>query len=146
MKPSHTQFPASENQVTPLAGIVLAVCVALAALAGAQEKPSKPAQSRKAPPPFAIVFVTVWGPGNLPLYGVPVKLQKVGQKKPHWEGASDHNGEIAFRVPAGKADYQVTADLSHIKSKEYKGLQLKQPVRVHIEGDERVDTGLHLSK
>jgi hypothetical protein len=94
--------------------------------------------------PYALIFGTVWGPDDRPLYGVKVKIRRADQKKAHWELYSDHHGEFAQRVPAGQADYLVRADVKGYKSPTGKELQPGLEVRVHIENDERTDIGLHL--
>jgi len=94
--------------------------------------------------PYALIFGTVWGPDNRPIYGVNVKIRRLPDKKPKWELTSDHAGEFAQRVPAGKADYVVWADLKRVKTTDGQALHLAQEVTVHVEYDERVDIGLHL--
>lgn len=94
--------------------------------------------------PYALIYGTVWGPDNRPVYGVPVKLRREGDKKPKWEQYSDHQGEFAFRVPAGKATYYLIPDLKNVKGPDGNKLQLDKPVTVEVQNDERVDTGLHL--
>ncbi len=94
--------------------------------------------------PYALIFGTVWGPSNAPLYAVRVKLRREGDKKPKWEQFSDHRGEFAFRVPAGKATYFVSADLKGYKLPDGSKLQGGEDVKVDIENDERSDIGLHL--
>jgi hypothetical protein len=94
--------------------------------------------------PYALIFGTVWGPDNHPLYGVKVLIRRADQKKAHWELYSNHNGEFAQRLPAGQADYLVWADLKGYKRPSGKQLQSEKEVKVHIEKDERVDIGLHL--
>ena len=94
--------------------------------------------------PYALIFGTVWSPDNRHVYGVKIKCRRSDQKKPHWEQYSDHNGEFAFRVPAGKADYLVSVDLKDFKSLEGKKFQAPPEVTVHIENDERTDIGVHL--
>jgi len=112
-----------------------------------------PSASAAAPPkdlkpgdPYALIFGTVWGPDNRAVYGITVKIRRVTDKKPKWEVYSDHAGEFAQRVPAGKADYVVTADLKHIKTTDGQPLHLAQEADVHVEYDERVDIGLHLTR
>ena len=58
--------------------------------------------------PYALIFGTVWGPDDRPVYGVKVLIRRADQKKAKWELYSDHQGEFAQRVPAAKADYLVT--------------------------------------
>jgi len=94
--------------------------------------------------PYALIFGTVWGPDSLPLYGVKIKVRRASDKKARWELYSDHSGEFAQRVPAGKQDYVVWADLNGYKSNNGKQLTNGPEVTVHIEDDERADIGLHL--
>jgi hypothetical protein len=94
--------------------------------------------------PYALIFGTVWGPDDRPIYGVHVKIRRADQKRAKWELYSDHRGEFAQRLPAGKADYVVWADLKGFKLLEGKQLKPGDEVAVHIDGDERADIGLHL--
>ena len=96
--------------------------------------------------PYALIFGTVWGPDNRPVYGVKVLIRRADQKKPKWELYSDHQGEFAQRVPAAKADYLVWPDLKAFKPLNGKMLHPGEPVTVHIEYDERADIGLHLKE
>ena len=67
-------------------------------------------QAQKQPKPgepYALIFGTVWGPNDRPVYGVKVKIRRSRDKKAKWELVSDHQGEFAQRLPAGKADYVV---------------------------------------
>ncbi len=89
---------------------------------------------------YALIFGTVWGPEQRPVQGVAVKIRRANDKRARWEQVSDRRGEFAQRVPAGKADYIVWAEP---KSKKNKALT---EVTVHIESDERVDIGLHLTE
>jgi hypothetical protein len=93
--------------------------------------------------PYALIFGTVWGPDDHPVYGVKVKIRREGEKKFRWEQYSNHSGEFAQRLPAGKQDYVVSADTKGIKSKNGQPLQADE-VKVHIDADERADTSLHL--
>jgi hypothetical protein len=95
--------------------------------------------------PYALIVGTVWGPDNRPVYGVPVKIRRSKDKKPKWEVYSDHHGEFAQRLPRGDSDYILSADLKHVKTPDGKPLRLVQEVTIHITGEERVDTGLHLT-
>ncbi|MDP9161090.1 MAG: hypothetical protein M3O09_12800 [Acidobacteriota bacterium] len=94
--------------------------------------------------PYALIFGTVWGPDNRPLYRVKVKLRRSEDKKWRWEQYSDHNGEFAVRVPSGKAEYIVWADVRHYKLVNGEGLHPSDEIKVQVENEERVDTGLHL--
>jgi len=97
--------------------------------------------------PYALIFGTVWGPDDRPIFGVAVKIRRAKDKakKVRWEVYSDHHGEFAQRVPAGESDYILWADLKGFKPADGKPLHLVQEVTVHVYGDEREDTGLHLT-
>ena len=103
-------------------------------------------QGREQPKPadYALIFGTVWGPDDRPVYGVEVKIRVAGEKKARWKVSSNHLGEFEQRLPVGQQDYVLWADLRGYKNHAYKHLQPGQEVTVHIEKDERVDTGLHL--
>ena len=88
--------------------------------------------------PYALIYATVWGSGAETIYGVKVQLRRQGDKKVIAEEVSNHTGEVAFRVPAGKQDYTLTADVKGSKDKA------KPTVTAHVENDERVEVSLHL--
>jgi hypothetical protein len=120
-----------------LVGLLLCVAAAIAVHPATAEQ-------KKSEKPYALIFGTVWGPDNHPRHGVRVKIRRVDEQKPRWELYSDHNGEFAQRVPAGKADYVVWVDLKGYKYNNDKQLRVGTEVTVHIENDERADIGLHL--
>lgn len=113
--------------------LMLALLVLTASGLGAAPAPEKPKEK-----PYALIFGTVFGPDARGVAGVKVKIRRSDQKKAKWELYSDSRGEFAQRVPAGKADYVVWADLKGPKD------QSRQEVTVHVENEERVDIGLHL--
>ncbi len=80
------------------------------------------------------------------MYGVHIQLRRSTEKKVRWDAYSDHNGEFAFRVPAGRVDYVITTDLKNFKFQKGKELKAAEDVVVKIENDERADVGLHLKK
>jgi hypothetical protein len=118
----------------------VALCVSTARVSASPAVPGY----QKAEEPYALIFGTVWGPDDRPLYGVRVKIRRADEKKGHWELYSDHHGEFAQRVPPGPGDYLVGADLKGYKSPSGKELHQDGEVKVHIEKDERQDIGLHL--
>ncbi len=89
---------------------------------------------------YALIYATVWGSGAETVYGVKVQLRLAGNKKVIAEQISNHTGEVAFRVPAGKADYSLTADVKLSKGKT------KPETVAHVENDERVEVSLHLTE
>lgn len=106
--------------------------------------PNSSPQRKKLEKPYALIFGTVWGPDDRPVYGVKVKIRRENEKKTRWEQYSNHSGEFAQRVPAGKADYVIQADLKGYKSADGRRLRPGEEVKVHVDNDERVDTSLHL--
>ena len=95
--------------------------------------------------PYALIYGTVWGPDNQPMYGIRVKIRRAGEKKARWEAVSDHSGEFAQRVPAGEADYIITPDVKGSDiPKKLKQLKPGPEAKVHIINDEREDIGVHL--
>lgn len=107
--------------------------------ASARDKASK--DKKGAEQPYALIYGTVWSAEGTPVYGVAVKIRRADEEKARWQLVSNHLGEFAQRVPAGKADYVVWAEI------KVKGRETQKPeVRVHIENDERADISLHLTK
>jgi hypothetical protein len=122
------------------AATILACLAVLFSTATLGKDTKKPKES------YGLIFGTVWGPDNQPVYGVKVKIRRATEKKASWELYSDHNGEFAQRVPAEKADYVIWVDEKDIKSIKNNKLKPGDQVPVHIELDERVDVGVHLTK
>src|SRR5712692_6281955 len=108
-----SSFVAHRGSRVVLLGMVLSLaCFDRAAAAPGSASPA----GSKHEKPYALIFGTVWGPDDHPLYGVKVKIRRADQKKAHWEIYSDHNGEFALRVPVGPSDYFASADLKSYKS------------------------------
>jgi hypothetical protein len=119
-------------------------CLVLAAKAVAVElramgQSSKSGES-SAKIDYALIYGTVWGADDHPKAGVPVSIRRAGDRKPKWELVSDRRGEFAQRVPIGERDYIVQADIKTPKG------QPKPEITVHIDGNERKDVAIHLSK
>jgi hypothetical protein len=130
--------------LSPLSRLRLFLLVlVVVGLMAAAPAPSHAEDPRK---PYALIFGTVWGPDDRPVYGVKIKIRRADQKHAKWELYSDHRGEFAQRVPAGKADYVVRADSKGVKSLNGKQLHPGDEVTVHIESEERADIGLHLKR
>ena len=102
------------------------------------EAPSQAPDSAKKD--YALIYGTVWAPDDRPASGVRVKIRRASDKKAKWELISDRRGEFAQRVPAGKQDYVVQADVKMPKG------QPKPETTVHIDDSERTDISLHLPK
>ena len=122
-----------------LSFVCCALCSSPVAVASSAPKKLKPTD------PYALIFGTVWGPDDRPIYGVKILIRRSSDKKPKWDLYSDHRGEFALRVAAGKEDYIVGANLKGVKTQDGHSLHLVEEVPVHVEYDERVDIGLHLA-
>lgn len=127
----------------------LALLVVFFAISALVLRPASSARAEQKP--YALIFGTVFTADGHLAYGVPVKVRRADKKKSLMDAMSDHSGEFAFRVPPGPADYIVWLDIKQPKKKAppdpigvtsqtQAGIELK----VHVEGDERVDISLHL--
>ena len=131
----------------------LVLCV-LAALSFAQatDQEQEKEKPKKAEKPYALIFGTAYGPDDRPLYGVKVTIHPPVKKKPRWQLMSDHRGEFAQRVPAGTNDYLVRGEAEYApvgddgKPQMSKKKKLSGDTKVHIESQERLDIGLHLTE
>jgi hypothetical protein len=136
--PAVSQLSFRVARISLLLGLLLPILVRPAVLRASADQ----LDPRK---PYALIFGTVWGPDNRPVYGVKVRIRRADQRKAKWELYSNHSGEFAQRLPAGKADYVVWADTKGLKSLTGKKLEPGPEVTVHVEADERADIGLHLN-
>ena len=101
-------------------------------------------RDKKKPADYALIFGTVWGPDDKPMAGIQVNIRRAGQKKAQWQRYSTRFGEFSVRVPVGTADYIIWAETKSVKLPGGKHLQPSPQVTVHVDSNERVDTGLHL--
>lgn len=120
-----------------VAGIAMAL---LLSSAFAREDPKKH---------YALIFGTIYGSDDRPVYGVRVTIHPVGRRRPSWDLVSDHRGEFAQRVPPGPEDYVVTseAEMAPVekgKPQTSKKKKFKAETKVHIAEEERQDITLHL--
>lgn len=121
--------------------VILLLAFASAASAPQVSARDKASKDKKGEQPYALIYGTVWSAEGTPVYGVAVKIRRADEAKARWQLVSNHLGEFAQRVPAGKADYVVWAEI------KVKGRKAQKPeVRVHIENDERADISLHLTE
>jgi hypothetical protein len=77
-------------------------CVALGGQVLPVASASPASKNLKPTDPYALIFGTVWGPDDRPVYGISVKIRRVPDKKPKWEVYSDHSGEFAQRFPPAR--------------------------------------------
>ena len=134
-----------DNSSAPIRLPLLCLLLAAVLLPAPGRNGQLAADSKPSKKEYALIFGTVWGPDDRPVFGVPVKIRRAQDKKAKWEVYSDHRGEFAQRVPPGEADYILTADLKGVKTADGKPLHQASEVKVHVDSDEREDTGLHLA-
>lgn len=120
-----------------------ALCLLIASAYASIAAPIPPALEQ-APPiqapakEYALIYGTVWGPDDRPVAGVSITIRRAVDQKPKWKLVSDRRGEFAQRVPAGKDDYVVQADIKVPKGEP------KPEISVKIDNNEREDVSLHL--
>lgn len=114
-----------------------------------KKKPGE-GDKKKSEKSYSLIFGTAYGPDDRPMYGVKITIRSEGKKHSTWELLSDHRGEFAQRVPPGPTDYLVKGEAEYApvgedgKPHMSKKMKLKGETRVHIEGQERQDIGVHL--
>lgn len=115
--------------------LIFAFLLSLAAPVSSSLQPQRLGRKK----PYALIFGTVFGPDARPLSNVKIKIRRSTDKKAKWELISDRRGEFAQRVPAGTADYLISA-------KPHPKVAQNKEVKLHIENDERQDITVHLIK
>ena len=128
----------------PRAGIAAAISIVLFASSAFALKGQK-----KEPKPVGVIFGTVYGPDDRPVYGVKIRIHPVGKKKPRWELISDHRGEFAQRVPVKPSDYEVTGEAEIVplvdgKPQPSRKKRVKDTATVHVVKDVEQVISLHL--
>jgi len=126
----------------PSVVVIALTCISIFLIAS----PPLHARDRSIPKDYALIFGTVWGPDDLPVPGMKVKIRKADDKegKARWEVYSNSRGEFEQRLPVGKEQYIIWADVRGYKSRDGRHLKPGPEVRVAIQNNERADTGLHL--
>jgi hypothetical protein len=66
-----------------------------------------------------VIFATVFNDRGFALTGARARVRRSEEKKFRWEGMSDHQGEVAFRVPPG-AEYEMTIEARGFKTETRK--------------------------
>ena len=66
-----------------------------------------------------VIFATVLNDRGFALTGARARVRRSEDKKFRWEGMSDHQGEVAFRVPPG-AEYEMTIEARGFKTQTRK--------------------------
>jgi hypothetical protein len=130
--------PSNRGGIAALVLLLLASSGAL--MAAPVASPNAGPQKNSTAKDYALIVGTVWGPDERPLAGVPITIRSATGKKAKWELVSDQRGEFAQRVPPGRQDYIIQADIKTAKG------QSKPEITVQIEDNERKDVGLHLSQ
>jgi len=77
-----------------------------------------------------IIFVTVFTDQGFALTGARARVRRIEEKKFRWEATSDHQGELAFRVPPG-AEYELTIEARSFKTQTRK-IEARQDNRADL--------------
>ncbi len=95
------------------------------------------AKNKKKEPPadYALIKGSVFREDGFSIQGAKVTCRRATDKKPKWETTSSEGGEFAFRVPVGKMEYIVMAEMKGFDSTSKK---------VDIVNDERQDISIIL--
>ena len=70
-------------------------------------------------PRVFVIFTTVFNEQGFAFPGARVRVRRSDQKKFRWEGISDHQGEVAFRVPPGE-EYDLVIEARGFKTETRK--------------------------
>jgi hypothetical protein len=81
-----------------------------------------------------IIFATVLNERGFALFGAQARVRRPGEKKFRWEAVSDHQGELAIRVPPD-AEYELTI--------EARGFQT-QTRKIDAKADNRADLTIRM--
>jgi hypothetical protein len=81
-----------------------------------------------------LIFVTVFNDRGFALFGARARVRRAEEKKFHWEATSDHQGELAIRVPQN-ANYEITI--------EARGFQT-QTRKIDATQNNRADLTIHM--
>ena len=65
------------------------------------------------------ISVSNFAVAALPLFGARARVRRSEEKKFRWETTSDHQGELAFRVPKD-AEYEMTIEARGFKTQTQK--------------------------
>jgi hypothetical protein len=66
-----------------------------------------------------VIFATVFNDHGFAFWGARARVRRTEEKKFRWEATSDHQGELAFRVPPG-AEYELTIEARGFKTQTRK--------------------------
>jgi len=94
--------------------IALACMVCLAGATFAFEPSSNAQNSSGSHARVFVILATVFNGQGFALPGARARVRRSDQKKFRWEGMSDHQGEVAFRVPPG-AEYEMMIEARGFK-------------------------------
>ena len=113
----HPRFPLLHlSSVRPTAFFTALLCLTgtVFAAKSAAARQSSSTHSHASHAHDYVIFVTVFNDRGFALYGAHLRVRRADEKKFRWEAMSDHQGELAFRVPEG-ANYEMTVEARGFK-------------------------------
>lgn len=81
-----------------------------------------------------IIFATVLNDRGFALFGAQARVRRAGEKKFRWEAFSDHQGELAIRVPPN-TEYELTIEARGFPS---------QTRKIDAKADNRADLTIRM--
>ena len=96
-----------------------------------------------------VIFATVLTDQGFAFPGARARVRQSDQKKYRWEGMSDHQGEVAFRVPPGE-EYELIIEAHGFKTETRKidarednqsDLTIRMAAQPASHADHKTDTG-----
>ncbi len=116
----------------------------LAVLLGRGSGAWRRGKNRK-PKPYALIFGTVFDPEGQPLYAVKVKIRRASEKKKFAGSCIQSHWRVCPARASGPGRLRDMGGRKGIQTRRWPPLPSGQEVKVHIDGDERQDIGLHLA-
>lgn len=119
-------FDSFRHPLSPFGHLILVrlaiVLLALLCVAGASfaPKPARGAQSSSGSHAHDfVIFANVFNEHGFALFGARVRVRREEDKKFRWEAVSDHQGELAVRVPQN-SQYELTIEARGLKTQTRK--------------------------
>jgi hypothetical protein len=107
--------PATSGHLTFVRLTIALLCLVWLAGAAFVFEPAGGAQNSSGSHVHAfVIFVTVFTDQGFAFSGARVRVRRADEKKFRWEAMSDHQGELAFRVPPGE-EYEMTIEARGFK-------------------------------
>jgi hypothetical protein len=95
--------PSPFDHLTTVRLTIALIGLAALAMAAFPGGPARAQSSSRSHQHDFVIFTTVFTDHGFALYGARARVRREGEKKFKWEATSDHQGELAVRVPQDAA-------------------------------------------